>query len=63
MARRRRLLLVYKNIWGDEITVAATGIKGKNFKASTNNFAQTIDGEENERRRHKIFHIRVISKH
>ena len=48
---------------GDETTITSTGIKGKNSKASTSNFAQTIDNEENERKRHELFHIRVISKH
>ena len=48
---------------GDEATIIATSIKGKNYEASTSNYAQTIDNEENERRRHEIFHIRVISKH
>eukprot|EP00253_Pinus_taeda_P002220 PITA_02220 len=48
---------------GDEITATATGIKGKNSKASTSNYAQSIDNDENERKRHEIFHIRVISKH
>ena len=48
---------------GDETTVTATSIKGKNSEASTSNSAQAIDNEENERKRHKLFHIRVISKH
>jgi len=48
---------------GDETTIAATGIKGKNSEASTRNSTQTIDSEENERRIPEIFHIRVISKH
>eukprot|EP00253_Pinus_taeda_P019021 PITA_19021 len=48
---------------GDETTIVATGIKGKNSEASTSNFAQTIDSEESERGRHELFHIRVISKH
>jgi len=48
---------------GDETTITTTGIKGKNFEAYTSNSAQTIDSEENERKRHEIFHIRVISKH
>ena len=48
---------------GDETTIVAIGIKGKNSEASTGNSAQTIDSEENERRRHELFHIRVISKH
>jgi len=48
---------------GDETTIAATGIKGKNSEASTSNSAQTINSEENERKRHELFHIRVISKH
>ena len=47
----------------DETTIAATGIKGKNYEASTSNSAQSNDNEENERKRHEIFHIRVISKH
>eukprot|EP00253_Pinus_taeda_P032614 PITA_32614 len=48
---------------GDEIIIAATGIKGKNSEASTSNFSQTIIDEEHERKRHELFHIRVISKH
>eukprot|EP00253_Pinus_taeda_P020830 PITA_20830 len=47
---------------GDKTTIAATGIQGKNSEASSSNSAQTIDSEENERRRHELFHIRVISK-
>ena len=48
---------------GDETTIVATGIKGKNSEASTSNSAQSINDEENERKRHELFHIRVISKH
>eukprot|EP00253_Pinus_taeda_P034246 PITA_34246 len=48
--------------WGDETIIAATGIKGKNSEASTSNSAQSIIDEEHERKRHEIFHIRVISK-
>ena len=48
---------------GDETTVTATGIKGKIFEASTGNFAQCIDNEDNERKRHELFHIIVIPKH
>eukprot|EP00253_Pinus_taeda_P023582 PITA_23582 len=48
---------------GDEATIEATGIRGKNSKASTSNSAQSIIDEENERKRHELFHIRVISKH
>jgi len=47
----------------DETTVTTTGIKGKNSEASTSISAQSIDNEENERKRHELFHIRVISKH
>lgn len=47
----------------DERTIAAIGIKGKNSKASTSNSAQSVIDEENERKIHEIFHIRVISKH
>ena len=36
--------------------------KSKNSEASTSNSAQSIIDEENERKRHEIFHIRVISK-
>lgn len=42
---------------------AAKGIKGKNFEASTSNSAHSIDNEENERKRHELLHIRVLSKH
>jgi hypothetical protein len=48
---------------GDETIIAATGIKGKNSEASTSNSAQSTIDEENERKRHELFHIRVISKH
>ena len=47
----------------DETTIATTDIRGKNFEASTSNSAQSIIDEENERKRHEIFHIRVASKH
>lgn len=42
---------------GDETTIAATGIRGKNSKASTSNFAQFVIDEENERKRHELFHV------
>ena len=48
---------------GDEATIVAIGIKGKNFEASTSNSSQSIIDEENERKRHELFHIQVISKH
>jgi len=48
---------------GDEITIAAIGIRGNNSKASTSNSAQSTIDEENERKRHELFHIQVISKH
>ena len=48
---------------GDETTIVATCIRGKNFESSTSNFAQFTIDEENERKRHELFHIRVISKH
>eukprot|EP00253_Pinus_taeda_P024739 PITA_24739 len=48
---------------GDETIIAATSIKGKNSEASTSNSAQSINDEENKRKRHELFHIRVISKH
>jgi len=48
---------------GDETTIATIGIKGKNSEASTSNSAQSIIDEENERKRHDLFHIRVVSKH
>eukprot|EP00253_Pinus_taeda_P027976 PITA_27976 len=48
---------------GDETTIAATSIKGKNSEASTGNSTQSTIDEENERKRHEIFHLRVISKH
>jgi len=47
---------------GDETTIAATSIKGKNSKASTSNYAQSIVDKENERKRHELFHIRFTSK-
>eukprot|EP00253_Pinus_taeda_P008789 PITA_08789 len=48
---------------GDEKTVTATGIKGKNSEASISNSTQSIDNEDNERKIHELFRIRVISKH
>ena len=42
---------------GDETNIAATRIKGKNSEASTSNFAQSTIDEENERKRHELFHI------
>jgi len=48
---------------GNETTIAAIGIKGKNSEASTSNSAQSTDNKENERKRHELFHTRVISKH
>ena len=42
---------------GDETTITATGIKGKNSEASTSNSAQSTIDEENERKRHELFHI------
>ena len=48
---------------GDETTIAATGIRGKSYEASTSNSTQSTIDEENERKRHELFHIRVISKH
>jgi len=47
---------------GDETIIAATSIKGKNSEASTSNFAQSVIGEEHERKRHELFHIRVVSR-
>ena len=49
--------------WGDETTIAATGIKGKDSEASTINYDQSIIDEENERKRHELFHIRVVSRY
>eukprot|EP00253_Pinus_taeda_P020842 PITA_20842 len=46
----------------DETIIVATGIKGKNSEASTSNYPQSIIDEERERKRHELFHIRVISK-
>lgn len=40
---------------GNETTVTATGIKGKDSEASTSNYAQSIDNENNERERNEIF--------
>ena len=57
---------LFRNIWGqtrDETTIATTGIKGKNYEASTSNSAQSTNNEENERKRHELFHIQVISNH
>ena len=41
----------------DETTIATIGIIGKNSEASISNSAQSIIDEENERKRHEIFHI------
>ena len=43
--------------------ITTTGIKGKKFEASISNSAQSTYNEETERKRHELFHIRVISKH
>ena len=48
---------------GDETTVIATGIKGKDSKASTSTSSHSVDNDNDERKRNEIFHIRVISKH
>ena len=48
---------------GDETTVTAAGIKGKDSEASTSNFARSIDNGNNERERNELFCIRVISNH
>ena len=48
---------------GDETTFTGIGIKDKNSESSTSNSAQSIDNEDNERKRHELFHTRVISKH
>jgi len=47
---------------GDETIISATCIKGKNYEASTSNSTQYVIDEEHERKRHELFHIRVISK-
>eukprot|EP00253_Pinus_taeda_P027718 PITA_27718 len=47
---------------GDETIIAAIGIKGKNSKSSTSNSSQSVIDEEHERKRHELFHIRVVSK-
>jgi len=47
----------------DETIVTAIGIKGKDSKASTSNYAQSVDNENNEREINEVFCIRVISKH
>ena len=39
----------------DEMMITTTGIKGKNFEASTSNSAQSTDNEENERKIHEPF--------
>lgn len=45
----------------DETTSIATGIKAKNYEASTSNSTQSIVNEDNERKIRELFHIRVIS--
>ena len=47
---------------GDETIITTTSMKGKNSKASTSNSAQSVIDEEHERKRHELFHIRVVSK-
>lgn len=64
--KKKIIAAIQKNLESysvDETTIAAIGIKGKNYKASISNSAQSINDEENERKRHELFHIRVISKH
>ena len=46
---------------GDETTITAIGIKGKNSEASTSNSAQSIDNEDDERKTHELFHVRVCA--
>jgi hypothetical protein len=48
---------------GDETIITATGIKGKDSKASTSNSSHSVDNDNDERKRNELFHIRVISKH
>jgi len=64
--KKKTVAAIHKDFWsdsGDETTITTTGIKGKNSEASTSNSTQSIGNEENERKRHELFHIRVISKH
>eukprot|EP00253_Pinus_taeda_P035192 PITA_35192 len=46
----------------NETVISAIGIKGKNSEASTSNSAQSVIAEEHDRKRHELFHIRVIYK-
>ena len=47
---------------GDETTITATGIKGKNSQASTSISLHFVDNENDERKINELFQIRVISK-
>jgi len=63
--KRKTAVAIQKDLGpdsGDETTIAATGIKGKDSEASTSNSTQSVIDEENERKRHELFHIRVVSK-
>eukprot|EP00253_Pinus_taeda_P002514 PITA_02514 len=63
--KKKNVVAIQKDLGsdlGDETIIAATGIKGKNSKASTSNFTQSVVDEEHERKRHELFHIRIISK-
>eukprot|EP00253_Pinus_taeda_P006067 PITA_06067 len=65
--KKKKIVVVIQKDLGsdsaDETTILSIGIKRKNYKASTSNFAQSTDNEENERKRQEFFHVRVISKH
>jgi len=64
--KKKTAIVIQKDLGldsSDETTLIAIGIKGKNFEASTSNSSQSIDNEDNERKRHELFHIIFISKH
>lgn len=48
---------------GDETMVTAIGIKGKYSKAYTTTSSNSVDNDNDERKRNELFHIRVSSKH
>ena len=48
---------------GDETTITATGIKGKNSQESTSTSSHSVDNENDERKINELFHIRGVSKH
>jgi len=48
---------------GDEATIRATGIEGKDYKESTSTSSHSVDNDNDERKINELFHVRVISNH